>query len=199
MVRTNLRSTRVRPATTELLTLRVLRHEQVSPHFQRVTLGHGDIERFHHMGFDQWFRLFIPTAGDESLARMPRTLTAMSYAKYMTIPKATRPILRNYSVRDYRPDGPEGPELDVDFVLHGSPDDGTAGPATTWATTCRAGDTVAIFNEGIRFNPPPSIRRVLLVADETGLPAWPASSPHCPPTSPATRPSRYPLTPTGRN
>ncbi|WP_410626009.1 hypothetical protein [Amycolatopsis sp. cmx-8-4] len=43
-------------------------------------------------------------------------------------------------VRAYRPDGPDGPEFDVGFVLHGSAADGTAGPAATWAQNCaRAG------------------------------------------------------------
>jgi NADPH-dependent ferric siderophore reductase len=170
VARTNLNSTRVRPRTADLITLRVLRRERISPHFARVTLGHGDIERFIPMGFDQWFRLFIPVGGG-SLARVPRRLTTASYLRYLTISKTQRPVLRNYSVRAYRADGPEGPELDVDFVLHGSADDGTAGPAATWATTCAKGDPVAILDEGIGFNPPPEARRVLLVADESGLPA----------------------------
>lgn len=59
-----------------------------------------------------------------------------------------RPVLRSYSVRAYRPDGPDGPELDIDFVLHGSAADGTAGPAATWAQHCARDDAVAILDEG---------------------------------------------------
>ncbi|MFI0463912.1 siderophore-interacting protein [Saccharopolyspora sp. 5N102] len=118
MARTNL-ARRIKPEHSELLTLRVIRRERVSPHFARVTLGRGDAERFRYMGFDQWFRLFIPVAED-SLSRLPNKLNAVSYAKFLTIAKTSRPVLRNYSVRAYRPIGPDGPELDVDFVLHGA-------------------------------------------------------------------------------
>lgn len=170
MARQNLTATRIKPAAAELLTLRVLRRERLSPHFSRVTIGQEDAASFTPMGFDQWFRLFIPVA-EGSLARLPKTLSPLSYAKYLTIAKTTRPVLRNYSVRAYRPDGPDGPELDVDFVLHGSAEDGTAGPAAAWANSCARGDAVALLDEGIGFNPAPGREHFLLVADETGLPA----------------------------
>lgn len=170
MARTNIRATRVKPDNVGLLTLRVLRRERISPHFVRVTLGGGDVDRFRHMGFDQWFRLFIPVS-ETSLSRMPQKLDALSYARFLTVAKTERPILRNYTVRAYRPVGTAGPELDVDFVLHGSAADGTAGPAATWAETCAEGDPVGVLDEGIGFNPDPAIGRVLLVSDESGLPA----------------------------
>ncbi|ACZ22064.1 siderophore-interacting protein [Sanguibacter keddieii DSM 10542] len=170
MARTNLSATRLKPEVSELLTLEVLRREQVSPSFVRVTLGGGDAEKFVPMGFDQWFRLFIPVA-DGTLGRLPQKLDTLSYLRFLTISKATRPVLRNYTVRAYRADGPRGPEIDVDLVVHGSVADGTSGPAATWAQTCTPGDVVAILDEGIGFNPPAGVDRVLLVADETGLPA----------------------------
>ncbi|MEU5852937.1 hypothetical protein [Saccharopolyspora shandongensis] len=40
--RTNLATRRSKPEHTELLTLRVIRRERISPHFARVTLGRGD-------------------------------------------------------------------------------------------------------------------------------------------------------------
>lgn len=169
MARTNISATRIKPEVSQLLTLRVLRSARISPHFARVTLGGGDIDRFRFMGFDQWFRLFIPV-DEESLARMPQKLSMIAYAKYLTIAKTSRPVLRTYSVRAFRPDGPDGPELDIDFVLHGSAAAGTAGPAAAWAETCRPGAAVAIIDEGIGFNPDPAIERVLLVAEESGLP-----------------------------
>ncbi|UOZ02887.1 siderophore-interacting protein [Amycolatopsis sp. WQ 127309] len=170
MARQNLTATRIKPETTELLTMRVLRRERLSPHFARVTLGQDDVDSFTPMGFDQWFRLFIPVA-EGSLDRLPNKLNALAYARFLTITKTSRPVLRSYSVRAYRPDGPDGPELDVDFVLHGSAADGTAGPAATWAQHCTRGDAVAILDEGIGFNPAPGREHFLLVADETGLPA----------------------------
>lgn len=166
MARSNIAVTRVKPEVSELLQLEVLRTERLSPHFMRVTLGRGDLERFGYLGFDQWFRLFIPVSED-SLSRAPQKLTTMSYVKYLTVSKSTRPLLRNYTVRGYRPDGPE---LDLDIVLHETTD-ATAGPAMTWARSCRAGDKVAIIDEGIGFTPPAGLDRFVLVADESGLPA----------------------------
>ncbi|ACQ78377.1 Siderophore-interacting protein [Beutenbergia cavernae DSM 12333] len=170
MARTNTAAARVKPAVSELLTLHVLRRATVSPHLVRVTLGGGDAARFRYLGFDQWFRLFIPVSQD-SLARLPNKLDTIAYLKYLAISATSRPVLRNYTVRAYRADGPDGPELDVDFVLHGSAADGTAGPAASWAESCAVGDAVAIIDEGITFTPPEGLERVLIVADETGLPA----------------------------
>ena len=170
MARTNMTQMRVKPATDQLITLHVLRRERLTPHVERVTLGHGDIEAFVPMGLDQWFRLFLPVPGG-SLERVPHALDTRSYLRFLMVSKSQRPILRNYSVRQYRAEGPEGPELDVDVVLHGSPADGTAGPAATWAQTCRRGDPVALLDEGTMFRLPADADHVLLVADETGLPA----------------------------
>lgn len=169
MARTNLTAARIKPATVELLTLHVLRREQVTPAMARVTLGDGDIRRFAPMGFDQWFRLFIPAEGG-TLERVPAKLDTLSYLRFLTVAKAVRPAMRSYTVRAYRPDGPDGPELDVDVVLHGS-DAGGHGPGMAWAQSCERGDPVALLDEGIGFNPPPGAERLLLVADESGLPA----------------------------
>jgi len=172
MARTNMQSTRVKPERSELLVLHVLRRERISSGFARVTLGGGDIAGFAPLGSDQWFRLFLPVGGDEeALSRLPAKLDTLAFARYLTMSKAVRPVFRNYSVRAYRPEGPSGPELDVDFVLHGSAADGTSGPAATWAETCAVGDAVAIIDEGISFVPAPGVAQVRLVADETGVPA----------------------------
>jgi NADPH-dependent ferric siderophore reductase len=116
-----------------------------------VTIGQDDVGSFTPMGSDQWFRLFIPVAGG-ILEGLPNKLNALAYAKYLTIAKTNRPVLRNHSV-------------------HGSAEDGTAGPAASWAQRCARGDAVAILDEGIGFNPAPGREHFLLVADETGLPA----------------------------
>ncbi|UNX56149.1 siderophore-interacting protein [Georgenia sp. TF02-10] len=171
MARTGMSATRVKPAVAQLLTLHVLRSERISPSFVRVTLGGGEVERFAPMGFDQWFRLFLPVS-DASLSRLPNRLDTLAYLRYLAIARTDRPVLRNYTVRAFRDHGPDGAELDVDFVLHGSVADGTSGPAAAWAQTCRRGDAVAILDEGITFHPPEHLlRRVRVVVDETGLPA----------------------------
>ena len=163
----------VKPESTELIHLTVLRTEKLAPHWVRVTLGDGEIERFRPMGFDQWFRLFLPIAGEAGLERVPAKANKMfGYLKFLRIPDDERPVMRNYTVREYRParDG-QSAEIDVDFVLHGSAADGTAGPASRWAETCRPGEHVLIIDEGLTFNPQRGTDRVVLVGDETALPA----------------------------
>jgi NADPH-dependent ferric siderophore reductase len=163
----------VKPETTELIHLTVLRTERLSAHWFRVTLGGGEIEKFRPMGFDQWFRLFLPIGGDAGLERVPAKANKMfGYLKFLRIPDGERPVMRNYSVRAYRAATAEvGAEIDVDFVLHGSAADGTAGPASRWAETCQPGEHVLIIDEGLTFNPQRGTDRVVLVGDETALPA----------------------------
>lgn len=170
MARTNATTTRVTPAAPTLLVLRVLRTSRRSASFVRVTLGGDDLARFVPLGFDQWFRLFLPVS-DRSLTRLPSKLDTLAYVRYLAISKRDRPVLRNYTVRAFRPDAGDGAELDVDFVLHGSVADGTSGPAATWAQQCRPGDPVALLDEGIMFTPPDPGAPVVLVADETAVPA----------------------------
>lgn len=163
----------VKPETQELLHLTVLRTQRLSKHWMRVTLGGGEIERFHPLGYDQWFRLFLPLGGDEGLDRLPAKANKMfGYLKYLSIPDGMRPVMRNYTVRAYRAATADaGAEIDVDFVLHGSAADGTAGPASRWAEACTVGESVVIIDEGLAFNPARGTDRVVLVTDETGLPA----------------------------
>lgn len=163
----------VKPESSELIHLTVLRSERLSAHWIRVTLGGGEIEKFRPMGFDQWFRLFLPIGGDAGLERVPAKANKMfGYLKFLRIPDGERPVMRNYSVRAYRAATADaGAEIDVDFVLHGSAADGTAGPASRWAETCQPGEHVLIIDEGLTFNPQRGTGRVLLVGDETALPA----------------------------
>ncbi|GAA1999208.1 siderophore-interacting protein [Microbacterium ulmi] len=163
----------VKPETQDLLHLTVQRTERLSPHWMRITLGGGEIDRFRHMGYDQWFRIFLPLGGDEGLERVPAKANKLfGYLTYLRIPDGVRPVMRNYSVRAFRAaTASRDAELDVDFVLHGSAADGTAGPASRWAETCEPGESVVIIDEGLAFNPERGTESVLLVADETGLPA----------------------------
>lgn len=163
----------VKPETQGLVHLTVLRRERLSPHWMRVTLGGGEIDAFRPMGYDQWFRLFLPLGGDEGLDRLPAKANKLiGYLRYLRIPDGVRPVMRNYTVRAFREATAErGAELDVDFVLHGSAADGTAGPASRWAETCEPGESVVVIDEGLAFNPERGTDHVVLVADETGLPA----------------------------
>jgi len=163
----------VKPQSQELIHLTVLRAERLGPHWVRVTLGGGEIDRFVPLGYDQWFRLFLPLGGDAGLERLPaKANKLLGYLRYLRIPDGVRPVMRNYTVRAFRPATADaGAELDVDFVLHGSAEDGTAGPASRWAAAAYPGESVVIIDEGLGFNPDRGVDRVVLVADETGVPA----------------------------
>ncbi len=165
----------VKPADPRVHRLEVLRSERVSPSFQRVTVVGDDLHEFGDMGFDQWFRLFLPRPGSDSLS-LPRATTSLWYAQYLAIPEAERPHCANYTVREFRPAG-SGPdvtasraELDVDFVLHRGGSGELEGGAAIWASTARPGDALGLLDQGVLFNAPDDASEIHLVADETGLP-----------------------------
>lgn len=149
-------------APSGLLEAAVVRTRRVSPHVARVTLGGGELRQFQYRGFDQWFRLAIPVHDGDRLDNLPQQFGLAGYMRYRTLPKGTRPVIRNYTVRAYRP---APAEIDVDFIVHGSA--GVAGP---WASTVQPGAKVALIDQGCGFRPQ-GREPVLLVADESGMPA----------------------------
>ncbi|MFD5224345.1 siderophore-interacting protein [Microbacterium sp. NPDC058342] len=174
----------VKPVSPELIHLTVLRTQRLSGRWMRVTLGGGEVDRFTPMGYDQWFRLFLPIGGEAGLERVPEKANKVfGYLRFLRIPDGERPVMRNYTVRAHRAATADaGAEIDVDFVLHGSAGagaeraparrpDATAGPASRWAETCRPGEHVLVIDEGLCFNPARGEDRVVLVGDETALPA----------------------------
>ncbi|MFF2268022.1 siderophore-interacting protein [Cellulosimicrobium cellulans] len=67
-------------------------------------------------------------------------------------------------------------EVDVDWVLHGgadpgAPPTGEAGPASAWAARAQVGDEVVLAGPTTSRAVPDGVARLLLVGDETGLPA----------------------------
>ena len=152
------------PQNATMLVAEVLRAERVTPTMMRVTLGGGALSAFEPMGFDQWFRLFLPARSDaETSYALPAKINLLGYMQYLAMPKATRPAMRNYTVRQFRP---AERELDIDFVAHGD-----NGPASRWAAAARVGDTVALLDQGTMFSPVDGTDWHLLVGDESGLPA----------------------------
>ncbi|GAB2639076.1 siderophore-interacting protein [Prescottella soli] len=162
------RSKFVKPEQREIISAHVLGSKRISPNFVRVTIGGDGLREFTPMGFDQWFRMFIPDR-EQTGFRLPTSGGNLWYAQFKLIPKDVRPVLRNYTVREFRPDGGvfgDGPELDIDFASHAD-----LGPASAWADACAAGDTVGLLDEGLIYNPTPDARWHLLVGDESALPA----------------------------
>lgn len=156
-------------AETGLVTAEVLRADRISPGFVRLTVGGDDFSRWRHLGFDQWFRLAMPVAGGATrFDRMSDRFDTRGYLKYLALPKATRPEIRNYTVRAFRP---ETNEMDIDFVAHESDDPAHAGVAAPWATSLPIGDRVALIDQGCGYRAVEDADRVVLAGDESALPA----------------------------
>ncbi|WP_299518904.1 siderophore-interacting protein [uncultured Serinicoccus sp.] len=75
-----------------------------------------------------------------------------------------QPVARDYTVRAVD-DGPDGQDLALDFVVHGS------GPASTWARDASPGDTVGLLGPRGSMTEPSGAARYLCLGDETAIPA----------------------------
>lgn len=146
-----------------LARLEVIRNEQISPNFRRVTVGGPDVAKIVDAGFDHWFRLFLPQEEGETSFDLPERVDLLGYLKYLRMPGESRPHLRNYTVRSL---SHETNEIDIDFVVHGD-----EGVATRWATRTVPGDKCALIDQGRGYHPGDGADEYLLASDETGLPA----------------------------
>lgn len=150
-------------ADTGLVTAEVLRAERISPHFVRITLGGEGLAGWRHLGFDQWFRLALPISSETRFDRLSERFDMRGYLRYLTLPKASRPEIRNYTVREFRE---QSGELDVDFVVHGT--EGVAGP---WAASLPVGAPVALIDQGCGYRAVEGAAEVILAGDESAMPA----------------------------
>lgn len=173
---TELTRTRPRkPAAARVAVMHVVTTTRVSAGFVRVTLrtadgtGPGSPGAFEPMGYDQWFRLFLPAA--DGRLQLPHGDAEGWYTRWLALDEAGRCLVRNYTVREARALA-DGWEIDVDFVVHVSAATGTVdGVAASWALAARPGDTAGMLDQGVIFAAPESEReRILILADETGLP-----------------------------
>ena len=151
-----------KPTDATMIHADVVATRYVTPGMIRVTIGGEGLAQFTPRGFDQWFRLFLPLEGETNFA-LPKKIDLLGYVQYLAMPKATRPPLRNYTVRDFRA---EQRELDIDFVAHGD-----AGIASGWAARAKVGDRVALLDQGVMYEPGPGSDWQLFATDESGLPA----------------------------
>jgi NADPH-dependent ferric siderophore reductase len=155
-----------------LAEVEVRRAERLSPSFVRVALGGPELAELGVDGpfYDQRIKLVFPG----SSGRVPRfTADAEGwYAAWAALPDDERGHMRTYTVRDVEGSGTDT-RVVVDNVLH----PGATGPGATWAAGVAVGDRVGIIAPrrnvpfgGIEFDPG-SASRILLVADETAVPA----------------------------
>ena len=145
------------------------RKAPLSAHLRRFTFEGPEVSQMATLAPDQRIKIFFP----DPQGRPPAMALAPDwYARYKKQDVETRPPMRTYTIRALRAqDG----EVDVDFVLHGE-----TGPASTWATRARPGERLQIMapnaafegdGGGYEWKPPQGLKRLLLIADETALPA----------------------------
>jgi NADPH-dependent ferric siderophore reductase len=132
-------------------TLSVARTAQLSPGFVRITLEGDDLEGFTSVGPADHVKLSFDgvTAADHITAEPPT-------------------VIRDYTPRQFRPGTADSlPQLDVDFFRHAG-----AGPATHWAHGAAVADLLTVRGPRASRRVPSEVRRVILIADESALPAF---------------------------
>jgi len=135
----------------------------VHPHLRQITFGGGDLATtFDPVGPDCFFYVLLPPPGRTELG-IDQTFTWEAHAR---MPVEDQPVGAYYTLRAWRP---EKAELDIWMVLHGEGDH--AGPASSWAARAQVGDKVALWGPRTAFHPPDGTDHLVLVGDETGLPA----------------------------
>ena len=145
------------------------RKAPLSAHLWRFTFEGPEVSQMATLAPDQRIKIFFP----DPQGRPPAMALAPDwYARYKKQDVETRPPMRTYTIRALRA---QDDEVDVDFVLHGE-----TGPASTWATRAQPGERLQIMapnaafegdGGGYEWKPPQGLKRLLLIADETALPA----------------------------
>lgn len=150
----------------------VRRVTRLTPSFVRVELGGDALDDLGVDGplYDQRIKLILPGP-----AGVLPTFEADEswFTTWQGLPADERGHMRTYTIRALDR-GPLGTRLVVDVVVH---EDGDVGPGAGWALAARPGSRavvvgprVGVPSGGIEFAPGPA-RRLLLVGDETAVPA----------------------------
>lgn len=140
--------------------LEVTHVRPIVPALVRVTLGGDELAGFASDGPADHVKVFFPDPDTGELV-VP-TITEDGVRR----PESGTVVSRDYTPLAFRPDGTAGPEVDIDFVLHGA-----EGPASAWAANAAPGAPLAIAGPRGSLLPPQGVSSAVLVADETALPA----------------------------
>lgn len=155
--------------------LTVLRTERPAPGFVRVTFGGADLAGFASPGPADHVKVFFPVAGSagaDGAERVSRDYTPLAF-------RAAGPGGLGSGAGSGSGSASGGPELDVDFYLHGVPAagaidvpaDAMGGPAAAWAAAGQPGDEIEIGGPRGSALPPVDADELILVADESALPS----------------------------
>ncbi len=155
-------------ASYQIFDVQLKQRIDVTPSLTRMVFTGPQVTHMRTLAPDQRIKLLFPGA-DGQPPQLP--LEGNWHQALRAIEPTRRPPMRTYTIRALRADAAE---VDVEFVLHGE-----NGPASRWATHARPGDRlqmVAPSDEtgdpgGYEWQPPQGVRHVLLIGDETALPA----------------------------
>ncbi|WYB29341.1 SIP domain-containing protein [Streptomyces sp. SM1P] len=166
-----------RPVVTFPIVLReltVLRVADVTPGMRRVTLGGEQLRAFHRdgldlpalrsEGFDDHVKFFFAD-GDAPPVLPGQNVSSLDW------PADARPIAKDYTPVRY---DPEAGEIDFDFVRH------EGGVASSWAQAVQPGEVTWIAGPKMSHGHPEGVDWLLVIGDETALPAigrWLAEMP----------------------
>lgn len=155
---------------------RVVSNVQLSPSFRRIVFSGPMLEHFDDEGWDQRVKLVLPTEPGQVMPDLgqaddwtPDSFSWRDRWKRLSDPARVR--IRSYTVAEV--DRGRG-TVTIDFVVHGP-----GGPGSNFALTAKAGDEIIIAGPdsraedgpiGIDYQPG-GAAEILLVADETALPA----------------------------
>lgn len=137
--------------------VRVETIEQLTPGFSRVTVQGDGLAAYRTIRPADAFKLVIPPDGMGSV-RMPKISPAGAPVWPADRPA---PLTRGFTVRTF---DPATRRLAFDVALHG------AGPAMTWLTHTRPGDTAVLLGIRREFHAG-DVDHHLLIGDSTSLPA----------------------------
>lgn len=155
--------------------VRLSARERLSPSFVRITLAGDDLATCGAILLDQRVKL---------LFGVREVLDAMVaapdwYPAWLALPDVDRPVLRTYTLSAVRPGTDGSGEVDIDVAIHGLDAEGGS-PGLRFAveapvgtpTVLVAGDATVAGHDtvGVAWHPG-GARDVLLVGDETALPA----------------------------
>ncbi|WP_235037958.1 siderophore-interacting protein [Microbacterium sp. 18062] len=145
-----------RPSTQA--TLEVIGTTWPTPGLVRITLGGPGFADFSDRPeTDKYAKLYFPPAG--SALQPPYDLATLR--DELTFDQL--PAIRTYTIRGV---DPGRGTLDIDFVVHG--DTGVAGP---WAASAQPGDRLTISPPGGGYSPDLTADHIVLIGDESAIPA----------------------------
>lgn len=152
---------------------RVTRVTQVTDRMREITVT-GAFDGFAPIAPDQFVYTLAPPRGRRELT----IDESFSWEAYERMPQAERPIGAYYTVRRWRP---AVREMDLWVVLHADDGDGS-----WWARQASPGDAVALWGPRSTYRRPQDADSLLLVGDETAIPAIAAILESLEPTDRAT-------------